>query len=39
MGAYEGFKTAKGELASTIAAEVENKDVYAFTIGPSIVSS
>jgi len=37
MGAYEVFKTAQGELASTIAAEVEGKGVYAFTIGPGIV--
>ena len=37
MGAYEVFKTAQEELASTIAAEVEDKGVYAFTIGPGIV--
>jgi NAD(P)-dependent dehydrogenase (short-subunit alcohol dehydrogenase family) len=37
MGAYEVFKTAQGELASTIASEVEVKGVYAFTIGPGIV--
>jgi len=37
MGAYEVFKTAQGELASTIAAEVEGRGVYAFTIGPGIV--
>jgi len=37
MGAYEVFKTAQGELASTIAAEMEGKGVYAFTIGPGIV--
>jgi NAD(P)-dependent dehydrogenase (short-subunit alcohol dehydrogenase family) len=37
MGPYEVFKTAQGELASTIAAEVEGKGVYAFTIGPGIV--
>jgi NAD(P)-dependent dehydrogenase (short-subunit alcohol dehydrogenase family) len=37
MGAYEVFKTAQGELASTIASEVEGKGVYAFTIGPGIV--
>jgi NAD(P)-dependent dehydrogenase (short-subunit alcohol dehydrogenase family) len=37
MGAYEVFKTAQGELASTIAAEVEGTGVYAFTIGPGIV--
>ena len=37
MGAYEVFKTAQVELASTIAAEVEETGVYAFTIGPGIV--
>jgi NAD(P)-dependent dehydrogenase (short-subunit alcohol dehydrogenase family) len=37
MGAYEVFKTAQVELASTIAAEVEGSGVYAFTIGPGIV--
>ncbi len=37
MGPYEVFKTAQGELASTIAAEVEGTGVYAFTIGPGIV--
>jgi NAD(P)-dependent dehydrogenase (short-subunit alcohol dehydrogenase family) len=37
MGAYEVFKTAQGELASTISAEVEGTGVYAFTIGPGIV--
>jgi NAD(P)-dependent dehydrogenase (short-subunit alcohol dehydrogenase family) len=39
MGAYEVFKTAQGELASTIAAEVEGKGVYAFTIGPGIAKT
>src|SRR3990172_3594263 len=37
MGAYEVLKTAQGELASTIAAEVDGTGVYAFTIGPGIV--
>ncbi|HZW85547.1 MAG TPA: SDR family oxidoreductase [Nitrososphaerales archaeon] len=37
MGPYEVFKTAQGELASTIAGEVEGTGVYAFTIGPGIV--
>ena len=36
MGAYEVFKTAQVELANTIAAEVEDTGVYAFTIGPGI---
>lgn len=39
MGAYEVFKTAQGELASTIAAEVEDTGVYAFTIGPGTVKT
>ncbi len=39
MGAYEVFKTAQGELASTIDAEVEDTGVYAFTIGPGIVKT
>ncbi len=39
MGAYEVFKTAQGELANTIAAEVEGTGVYAFTIGPGIVKT
>jgi NAD(P)-dependent dehydrogenase (short-subunit alcohol dehydrogenase family) len=39
MGAYEVFKTAQGELASTIAAEVECTGVYALTIGPGIVKT
>jgi NAD(P)-dependent dehydrogenase (short-subunit alcohol dehydrogenase family) len=39
MGAYEVFKTAQGELASTIAAEVEGSGVYSFTIGPGIVKT
>ncbi len=37
MGPYEVFKTAQGKLASTIAAEVEDKGVCAYTIGPGIV--
>ena len=37
MGAYEVFKTAQVELANTISAEVEDKGVFAFTIGPGIV--
>ncbi len=39
MGAYEVFKTAQVELANTIAAEVEDTGVYAFTIGPGIVKT
>jgi len=36
MGAYEVFKTAQVELANTIAPEVEDKGVYAFTVGPGV---
>jgi NAD(P)-dependent dehydrogenase (short-subunit alcohol dehydrogenase family) len=36
MGPYEVFKTAQVEFANTLAAEVENTGVYAFTIGPGI---
>jgi NAD(P)-dependent dehydrogenase (short-subunit alcohol dehydrogenase family) len=36
MGAYEVFKTAQVELGTTLAAEVEDTGVYAFTIGPGI---
>jgi NAD(P)-dependent dehydrogenase (short-subunit alcohol dehydrogenase family) len=39
MGAYEVFKTAQGELANTIAGEIEDSGVYAFTIGPGIVKT
>lgn len=36
MGAYEVFKTAQVELANTLAPELEDTGVYAFTIGPGI---
>lgn len=39
MGAYEVFKTAQVELASTISAELEDSGVFAFTIGPGIVKT
>ncbi len=39
MSTYEVFKTAQGELAATIAAEVEGTGVYAYTIGPGIVKT
>ncbi len=36
MGAYEVFKTAQVELANTLAPELEDTSVYAFTIGPGV---
>ncbi|MGD6851422.1 MAG: SDR family NAD(P)-dependent oxidoreductase [Candidatus Bathyarchaeia archaeon] len=39
MGAYEVFKTAQVELANTLAPELEDKGVYAFTIGPGIAKT
>lgn len=38
-GAYEVFKTAQTELATTIASEVENSGVYAFTITSGLVKT
>jgi len=37
MGPYEVFKTAQVELANTLAAEVEGKEVHCYAIGPGIV--
>lgn len=37
MGAYEVFKTSQVELAKTIDAEMEGRNVFAFTIGPGLV--
>jgi NAD(P)-dependent dehydrogenase (short-subunit alcohol dehydrogenase family) len=39
MGAYEVFKTAQVELANTLAAELEETDVIAYSIGPGIVKT
>lgn len=39
LGGYEVFKTAQVELANTLAAELENTRVAAFTIGPGIVKT
>lgn len=39
MGAYEVFKTAQVELANTLAMELENTDVSAYTIGPGLVKT
>ena len=39
MGPYEVFKTAQVELANTLAAELEETGVVAFTIGPGLVKT
>jgi len=39
MGPYEVFKTAQVELANTLAAELEQTGVVAFTIGPGLVKT
>jgi len=37
MGPYEVFKTAQAELGSTLSAELEEKGVHCFSIGPGLV--
>ena len=37
MGAYEVFKTAQAELGSTLAMELEETGIHAYTIGPGLV--
>lgn len=39
MGAYEVFKTSQVELANTLAAELEQTGVIAYSIGPGIVKT
>ena len=39
MGAYEVFKTAQVELGNTIAMELEETNVAAYTIGPGLVKT
>lgn len=39
MGAYEVFKTSQVELANTLAAELEQTEVIAYSIGPGIVKT
>jgi NAD(P)-dependent dehydrogenase (short-subunit alcohol dehydrogenase family) len=39
MGAYEVFKTAQVELSNTLAMELENSNVFAYTIGPGLVKT
>lgn len=39
MGAYETFKTAQVEFSNTLAIELENTNLHAFTIGPGLVKT
>ena len=39
MGAYEVFKTAQVELGNTLAMELEDTSVAAYTIGPGLVKT
>ena len=39
MGAYEIFKTAQVELSNTLALELENTNIYSYTIGPGLVKT
>ncbi len=39
MGAYEIFKTAQGELAGTLAQELEGTRIRSYTIGPGLVKT
>jgi len=39
MGAYEVFKTAQAELATTLAMELEGSGIHSFCIGPGLVKT
>ena len=39
MGAYEIFKTAQVELSNTLSMELENTDIYSYTISPGLVKT
>lgn len=39
MGAYEIFKSAQIELCNTISMELENTEIYAYTISPGLVKT
>lgn len=39
MGAYEVFKTAQVELCNTLSGELENTNVYTYSIGPGLVKT
>lgn len=39
MGAYEIFKTAQVELCNTLSMELENTNIYSYTISPGLVKT
>lgn len=39
MGAYEIFKTAQAELAATLSLELEENNIYSYTISPGLVKT
>ncbi len=39
MGAYEVFKTAQVELCNTLSGELENTNIYTYSIGPGLVKT
>ncbi len=39
MGAYEVFKTAQVELSNTLAMELDNTEIHAYTISPGLVKT
>jgi len=39
MGAYEIFKTAQAELSNTLSMELENTNIYSYTISPGLVKT
>lgn len=39
MGAYEIFKTAQVELSNTLSMELENTNIYSYTISPGLVKT
>ena len=39
MGTYEVFKTAQVELCNTLSGELDNTNVYTYSIGPGLVKT
>lgn len=39
MGAYEIFKTAQVELSNTLSMELENTNIFSFTVSPGLVKT
>ena len=39
MGAYEIFKTSQVELSNTLSLELENTNIYSYTISPGLVKT